>query len=251
MRKADKIKLLSIISISLILFLSGCVDTSVQPIQSSFNFRSQIKIVNLAPNTGSAAVTMAIASGGSNSYDVAYGDESPASGQPFSDVPAGSKTFDISYTNGGSNNFKIVTETDMKMRLFILSDTTNTRSLVKSTQRYVWQTKGSDNGKGLYPADTAQLAFVNGCPDVSVSSLIFHVVPTDTTIADINVSVSKGDFLGGRGYAKVKAGSYSVFVVAGKDTVATMSFNGQSQGRYTAVIYDRLTNIQNKIFTDD
>ncbi len=250
MRKADNIKLLFIISISFIVFLSGCVDTSVQPIQSQFDFRSQVKIVNLAAGTGSATVTidMTQSRGTTIAFGaVAFGEESPANGQPFSDIPAGAKTFKVTYANGGTDNFKLVTETDFKMRLFIVSDTANSKTLVKAAERYIWQGKGTDNGKDLYPADTAQLAFINGCPDVEIAQLIFHGGPTDTT-----VELTKGAFQGGIGYQKVKAGNYTVDVVdVNGTTIATLTFNGQSQGRYTAVIYDRLSSLKNKIFTDD
>ncbi len=251
MQKADKIKLLSLIGISLILFLSGCVDTSVQPIPSSFNFRSQVKIVNLAPGTGSASVSMDIASGGSMQFGpVAFGDEAPTSGQAFSDIPAGAKTFNITYSSGvNSDVFKLVTDTDYKMRLFIVSDTAaNSRDFIKATERYIWQQKGTDNGKKLFPADTAQLALFNGCPDITVDQVIFHNTAGGE---DVSVDVNKGGFKSGMPYQKVAAGNYNVFVVAGSDTVTTISFDAQAQVRSTAVLYDRLSSLKNKIFTDD
>ena len=54
MRKAYKTKLLIVISIFTVVFVAGCVDTSVQPIPNSINYSSQIKVVNLVSGAGTA-----------------------------------------------------------------------------------------------------------------------------------------------------------------------------------------------------
>ena len=55
MNKADRVKLIYFFSISLLIFLYGCIDTNVQVIPSSFDFRSQLKVVNLASKSGTGS----------------------------------------------------------------------------------------------------------------------------------------------------------------------------------------------------
>ena len=57
MRKADKIKLSVMVGVSLLAFVVGCVDTAVQPIPTSIDYKSDVNIVNLAAGTGAGIRT--------------------------------------------------------------------------------------------------------------------------------------------------------------------------------------------------
>ncbi len=185
MKKADRFKLLYFISISLIIFLNGCIDTGVQVIPSSFDLRSQFKIVNLATDVGSASFTVLDAEGNSVATvsSLAFGDEYPGSGQDFVDMPSGSKTFNVTYSASGvaSNAFAKALPTDWKMRIFLTGNAAE-RKLVVSTQRYLEQQKDSDYGKGVYRPDSSSFMIFNATADASVTDVEVKGATVDTTI---------------------------------------------------------------------
>ena len=241
MKKQTTIKLIALVGISLMFLFAGCVDTSVQPIPSHFNFRSQVKVVNLGYANG-ISITMNSQTGGPISFGtIAFGAESPTT-LSFKDVPAGSKTIVAS-----ANTFKFVTGTDLKIRLFIVGNNSTGRVLVKSIERKIWQTKSSPSDKNLYPVDSAYVFFMNGSPDATVDGLIFKGGNTDTTVV-FNKTLKMGE---GASYMKLPAGSGTVYIISGSDTLSTNTYNFKSQSRYTSAIYDVKSNLKFKIYQDD
>lgn len=244
MPKKSYIQILLILGMTLTLLLAGCVDTSVQPIPSSFNFRSEVSLVNFAEGVNSAEFTMSSANGETVSFNtVAYGEASSS----FLDVPAGSKTLMFN-----SESYKFNTEIDKKIRLFVVG-TSADRKVVKFTQRYTFQTKSDPTSSSLYPEGMAGLAFFNGSSDAVVTKVHAVSADVDTMIAYAS-PLETGDF---SNYKYLKAGTFTIDVIAdnglAEDTVIT-SFQTQglsSKGKYTAAIYDVKTNLKNKVLTDD
>ena len=253
MNKADKVKLIYFFSISLLIFLYGCIDTNVQVIPSSFDFRSQLKIVNLASQGG--AVTAKILD--KNKQVVAsasglnVGDEYPGSGVNFLDIPAGTHTFIGSFANGAKPD--TVTESldsDKKVRLFVVEDASGSPSLVKCFQRYTTQLKGSAYGKGLYPADSVSILFFNGVSDSALTSIEIKGTNGAATVFDSTItnSLSTGQFTA---YFKLKAASnYSIIYSIGISSTTTTTFTPLAQSRYSVVVYGSAT-YKSKVYTDD
>ncbi len=240
MHKADKIKLLSLLGISLILFLSGCVDTSVQPIPSSIDYRSQVNFVNLAAGVGSAAVRMDLKSGGSIDFgSLALGNDSPSNS--FKDIPAGAKTFYITYSGGKADTLKTSTETDTKMRLILIGDPSS-RTLVKSVKGYIFATKADTN---IYPKNVAQVAFFNGSPDDTINTV--KVVEGSKT----SVMALPDNLTGSSSYTEFTPDTYTFSVTTGAGSEASKSVTLNSQGRYTVIVYDYLQNLKITVLTDD
>ncbi len=265
MRKADRIKLSVIVGVSLLAFIVGCVDTSVQPIPTSVNYRSQISVVDLTVGTGTATLNVY---GGvpdpdslkknilSIKYDLStsllngsltLGAVAPTTS--YQDVPAGAKLIVVSYSSAATDNFKLTTDTDYKMRLFIIGDNTaGGRTLVKSTERYIFQAPGTSSGDPLFPAGYGWVKFFNGSPDVgTVGDVVVKGGKIDTTFA------FSGDFGKGSGYLKLPSGTAYSFTVRSdkQDTLATFSQTPASQHRYTTVIYDAKASLKTKVLTDD
>lgn len=251
MNKADKFKLLYIFGISLIFFFTGCVDTSVQNIPSSFDFHSQVKIVNLSSNGGAATINVFDVTGAkvASVSSLNVGDEYPGNGQAFLDLQAGSKTFIITYANAPADTFKQVTDTDLRMRFFIVDVNDTTRNIVKSVERYTWQQKNTANGKALFPSDSTSIMFFNSS-DVTVAKIIVKSTSpaVDTTIT---ASLTNGK---GFHYTMFKApGNYTVSFWSASDSLASVSFSPQVQSRYSTVLYGSSikNTLQSKVFTDD
>ena len=243
MPKNSYIRILLTFGMSLAFLMVGCVDTSVQPIPTTLNYRSQVKIVNLAPDVASADFSMTTHAGETISFGtIAYGDESAGA---FKDVPAGSKELQFN-----SESLKVNTEVDKKMRLFVVGANSTDRNIIKVNQRYTFQTKDDPTNSSLYRADTAAIAFANGSSDLAITKIQAVSADADTTLA---IALGYGNVAN---HQYIKAGDYTINIIsktaAGNDTVMT-SFQATlaAKGRYTAVVYDNKASLKNKVFTDD
>ena len=231
-------RLLLIMSIWTVVFITGCVDVSVQPIPNSINYSSQIKVVNLVSGAGTATLTL----NGQSLGSVDFGSEVPGSQLTFLTIPAGSKTLSASFASAASKDFQFAATTDYKIRIFLVG-TAASNDLVTNSQRYIWQTKDSDNGKALFPPDTGQVAFFNGSPDAVLNSVTIN----GTTII-FDSPLEMGD---GAPYIMLKSGSYSFNVLYNDSLHTTFDYNLGAKDRYTAVIYDAAASIKNAVFVDD
>jgi hypothetical protein len=238
MRIPYKTKLLMAVSICTLIFIAGCVDVSVQSIPPSIDYSSQIKIVNLVSGAGTATLTL----NGQSLGAADFGSEVPGS-LAFLTIPSGNKTLAASFTTATSKNFQFAAATDYKIRIFLVG-TAASNELVTNYQRYIWQTKDSDNGRALFPADTGQVAFFNGSPDATLNSV---TIDSATTI-EFDTPLAMGD---GVTYTKLKSGSASFDVLYNDSLHVTFNYTLESKGRYTAVIYDAATSIKNAVFIDD
>jgi len=231
-------RLLLIMSIWTVVFITGCVDVSVQPIPNSINYSSQIKVVNLVSGAGTATLTL----NGQSLGSVDFGSEVPGPQLAFLTIPAGSKTLSASFASAASKDFQFAATTDYKIRIFLVG-TAASNDLVTNSQRYIWQTKDSDNGKALFPPDTGQVAFFNGSPDAVLNSVTIN----GTTII-FDSPLEMGD---GAPYIMLKSGSYSFNVLYNDSLHTTFDYNLGAKDRYTAVIYDAAASIKNAVFVDD
>src|SRR4030067_77841 len=185
-------RLLLIMSIWTVVFITGCVDVSVQP------------------------------------------------------IPAGSKTLSASFTSAASKDFQFAAASDYKIRIFLVG-TAASNDLVTHTQRYIWQTKDSDNGKALFPPDTGQVTFFNGSPDAVLKSVTINNA-TDTTTITFDSPLEMGD---GAPYITLKSVSYSYCLLYDDSLHTTFDYNLGAKDRYTAVISDAASSIKNTVFVDD
>ena len=242
MRIPYKTKLLLAMSICTLIFIAGCVDTSVQSIPPSIDYSSQIKIVNLVTGAGTATLTL----NGQSLGTADFGSEVPGSQSTFLTVPSGNKTLSASFVSAANKNFQFAAATDYKIRIFLVG-TGASNELVANYQRYIWQTPGSANGNALFPADTGQVAFFNGSPDAVLNRVIINGT---THIDTVNFAspLAMGD---GVTYTKLKSGSASFDVLYNDSLHVTFNYTLESKGRYTAVIYDAATSIKNAVFIDD
>jgi len=235
-------RLLLTMSIWTVVFIAGCVDVSVQPIPNSVNYSSQIKVVNLVSGAGTATLTL----NGQSLGSVDFGSEVPGPQLTFLTIPAGSKTLSASFTSAASKDFQFAATTDYKIRIFLVG-TAASNDLVTHTQRYIWQTKDSDNGKALFPPDTGQVTFFNGSPDAVLKSVTINNA-TDTTTITFDSPLEMGD---GAPYIMLKSGSYSFNVLYNDSLHTTFDYTLGAKDRYTAVIYDAASSIKNTVFVDD
>ncbi len=245
MLKNNGLKIVIFLGIGLLLFLASCVDTSVNPIPSSFDFKSQVNIVNLAEGVSQAAVSLKSKDGSTDNFGpVAFGAESPAGS--FKEVSAGTKTIIFNHNNT-TEKFQFSAETDKKMRVFVYGPA-GERDIYRHVERYIFQTKDAENNEHLYPKDSAQVAFFNGSSDAVVAGLEAVGGGVDTLL-----SFAKDTKMGmAAPYSQLKAGSYTFYVIsAASDTLTSFSAKLESKKRYTAVVYDVIANIKTKVFTDD
>ncbi len=257
MNKADKFKLLYIFGISLIFYFIGCVDTSVQNIPTSIDYHSQLQIVNLDALNGAATINIVNTEGTveGSTGQLNIGDAYPADGQPFMDIPSGTKTFNVSYTSGATATYRLTIDTERKIRLLLINPDAASTNLLKGDVRYTWQDKNSANAGNLYPADSASISFLNFTPDVSVSDVSVNGDPLG-----ISLGIAKGS-----GYSLFGAGDYTIAflqdttgfasdttgLIPGEPTLATGSISAQSKGRYSAILYGTAGNYKAKVYTDD
>ncbi len=244
MPKNSYIRILLTFGMSLAVLMVGCVDTSVQPIPTTLNYRSQVKIVNLAPDIASAEFSLTTHAKETISFGtIAYGDESSGD---FKDIPAGSKELKFN-----SESLKVNTEVDKKMRLFVVGATPADRNIIKVNQRYIFQTKDDPTNKSLYRPDTAAIAFANGTSDVAITKIQAVAGDVDTTLS---IALGVGSVAN---HQYIKAGDYTISIMSNNkagdaDSVLTsFQANLSAKGRYTAIIYGSKAGLHNKVFTDD
>lgn len=244
MRYLYKPKLLLVVSICTIIFIAGCVDTSVQTIPNSVNYSSQIKIVNLVSGAGTATLTL----NGQALGSVDFGNEIPGATSDFLTIPSGSKTLSATFAGAAAKSYKFAATTDYRIRIFLFG-TGASNDLFSSSQRYIWQTKNSSGAGDLFPADTGQVAFFNGSPDAKLNS--FKAVETSGT------DTISGSFGGGLEtgkmdpYRKFKAGTYAFNVLYNDSLHATFNHTLGAKSRYTAALYDAAATLKNSVLTDD
>ena len=129
MNKKRKIKYPTLfLGIILTLFLTSCVDTSVQNIEPQ-DYRSQVRFVNDVPNEA-AAVTL----DGSQVGTLQTGETSS-----YRETTSGSHDVLASYTTGPNAEGRLVFETDYKITVTVIEDTSGNRFLVKTIDGYIWQ----------------------------------------------------------------------------------------------------------------
>lgn len=231
-------RLLVTISICAVVFIAGCVDTDVNPIPPSIDYQSQMKVVNLVQGAGTATLTL----NGQSLGTVDFGSETPGSSSAFLTIPSGSKTVAASFASVNSQNYRFAATTEYKMRVFLVGTTAGSVSFVQN-QRYIWQTKDSPNGAELFPADTGWVAFFNGSPDATISTI--EIDGEDSHLGSLETGV-------GTSYVQLPAGNHTFDVYYNDDADhITFDIAVTSTGRYTAAIYDVAASIKNAVFVDD
>ncbi|RPI71476.1 MAG: hypothetical protein EHM47_10130 [Ignavibacteriales bacterium] len=120
----SKNKLLFLVSMAMLIYLSGCVDTSVENI-SPQDYKSSVRFENEA----GAAATIAV--DGSQVSTVASGQMSS-----YVEVNSGSRNIQATYPSGQNINESISLETDLRITISIVEDSTGARSLVKHIDGY-------------------------------------------------------------------------------------------------------------------
>jgi len=242
MLKYNKKLILFLIPISFLLFLVSCVDTDVQPIPSEFNFESEINVVNLAPNT----LTVSVVSTHDNGADINYGEimSGAESGSSFTKLPSGAKALLLN----ANDTLKFVADTDRKIRVFVVFDSTNGYDFIKSVLRYTWQTDKSDTV--VYSSDYAQIAFVNGSSENQLDSLwCFGEISPDST-AD-SLYTSGFGYTDKIGYGKFAPGHYKFYAISGGDTLSTAESDFNALSKYTVAFYDENSTLKSEVYVDD
>jgi len=237
MRIPFKNKLLVLLLLGIMVYVGGCVDTSVQTIPDSVNYTSQVQIVNLVSDGGTATITLNNQSLGTLNLGAEY----PTSS--FMDIPSGNKVMSVNYSSGSTGQYRFAADTEYRMRVFLIGAASSTE-VVKKLQRYVWQTKDSQNGATLFPADTGQVSFFNGSAMASINSI------TPSGADEIHFDTPLG--LGGtHPYTKLPAGNYQFTVLYNDSLETTIDYTLGSKGRYTVIFYDNGGSLQNKVLVDD
>ena len=121
----NKNNLLFLIGIALLMFVSGCVDTSVENI-SPKDYRSDVRFNNQVPGVD-ATITIdnsqvgTVPSGGESAYF---------------EASSGSRNIAATYSSGSNVSQVMTLETDFKITITIVEDTLGVRSFVKSLDGY-------------------------------------------------------------------------------------------------------------------
>jgi hypothetical protein len=232
-------RLLAAISICTVVFIAGCVDTDVNPIPSSIDYQSQMKVVNLVQGAGTATVTL----NGQSLGAVDFGSETPGSSAAFLTIPSGNKTLNASFASVTAQSYRFAATTEYKFRVFLVGTAASNELVVKS-QRYIWQTKDSENGKALFPEGMGQIALFNGSPDAVISS----VTMTGPDTVTVTETMAMG---GSTPYTMLEVGDYTIDVLYNDTEHLIFNYSVASKGRYTAAIYDVAASIKNAVFVDD
>jgi hypothetical protein len=241
MRIPFKNKLLVLVLLGIMVYVGGCVDTSVQTIPDSIDYRSQIKIVNLVSGGGTATLTLNNQSLGT----LDFGNELPNSSTAFLDIPSGNKVLSVNYSADSLREYRFAADTEYKLRVYLVG-TPGSAQVVKNLQRYVWQSKDSQNGVALFPSDTGHVAFFNGSPDAAINSIAING-PSITEV-EFDNALELGQSYP---YSKLKAGNYTFTVVFNDSLETNFDYNVGAKGRYTVVFYNDAANMQNKVLVDD
>lgn len=241
MRIPFKNKLLVLMFLSIIVYIGGCVDTSVQTIPDSINYQSQIKIVNLVSGGGIATITLNNQSLGT----LDFGNEYPNSSNAFLEIPSGNKVLSVNYSADSLREYRFAADTEYRLRIYLVG-TPGSAQVVKNLQRYIWQTKDSQNGATLFPTDTGHVAFFNGSLDATINGV--NIYGPDTLEIEFETALELAQ---GYQYSKLKAGSYTFNVLYNDSLETTLNYTVGSKGRYTVVLYDNAANLQNKVLVDD
>ncbi len=229
MRIPDKVKYLLVLCSGLLFFVTGCVDTSVQTIPPQIVYNSQVNFTNLVTGGGTATLSL----NGQSMGTLGFGEETGNK-----TVQAGSKTLSVNYASASDQQYQFSTETDYKFRIFIVG-TGASSTVIKNTQRYIDQTPD-------IPSDSALVTFFNGSPGDTVLS--FDI--TGPQAANTGSGLTLGDFSSTSTFAP---GDYTVNVTyASIDTLSkTFNYTIEKAHKYTAVVYDTLSTLKFKVFTDD
>ncbi|AFH48879.1 Hypothetical protein IALB_1168 [Ignavibacterium album JCM 16511] len=200
-----------------------------------------MKVVNLATGAGSASLTL----NGQSLGSVTFGGELPGSQEAFLTIPSGSKSLVASFDNGSSKSFRFSATTDYKFRAFLVGSAADTTgpSLVIVNQRYIWQTKDSENGKPLFPADTAWISVFNGSPDITVNSIKIG--------ADVNEFSTPLELGKNSTYLKNAAGNVTIEITYNNTEILSFSYDLSAKSRYTIVLYDVSANLKYAVLLDD
>ncbi|MDW8108094.1 MAG: hypothetical protein RMJ81_00385 [Candidatus Kryptonium sp.] len=221
-----------------IVVFNSCVDTSVQNI-TTIDYKSQVQFVNLAIGVGGISIKV----DGESFGTVAFSEQMPS----YREVPSGAKKVVVDYENPRIPNdtFSIVFDTERKMRVFIIGDTT-TRTFVKADERYIWQTKDSKEGSHLFPADTFQVRVFHGVRGGrSVDSVRVRVGTRDTTIAFPLAYSRVSSYIKFR----VVGVPYTFIARSGRDSLTSVVINPEAKRRYTVILYD--SPMKSKALIDD
>lgn len=219
-------------------FFAGCMDTSVNPIPGSINYSSQMKVVNLVTGASSANITL----DGQALGSVSFGGEIPGSGSGFLTIPSGSRNLVAVFDNGQPKNLRFSATTEYKFRTFLIG-TANAPSLVVVNQRYIWQTKDSQHGQKLFPADTAWISIFNGSPDVSIKSIS---VGNKLTEFGTPLEIGKGS-----AYLKNAAGTFTVTITYNNTQTLSFDYSFNAKNRYTVALYDAAAQLKHTVLVDD
>lgn len=250
MRIPYKTRLLIAISVLTVVFIAGCVDTSVNPLPNNVDYSSQISIANLVSGAGAANLTL-----NSQSLGTAdLGSEYPGI-LPFLTVPSGNKVLSVSFATAPVQTYKFAAISLYKQRIYLVGTAAKSEAF-SVLQRYARQTIDSPTDAYLYPVDTASVTLFNGSPDAKINSV---TIGGNKTTFTTPLVMGKGV-----AYTKLAAGSYDfafniTFKVALTDTTSmdstmnTTPFNYTvvSQGRYSVALYDSAANLQHAVFIDD
>jgi hypothetical protein len=213
----------------------------VESIPNSITYYSQIKFTNLVSGASAATLTL----NGQSVGSVNFGSETPDPQSAFLTTTSGSKSLLVDFGSLDTIH-QFAATTEYKIRVFLVG-TTGSNELIANSQRYIWQTKDSDHGKALFPADTGQVALFNGSPDAVLNSVTFNGT-SDTTTVEFDSPLAMGE---GVGYTKLKSGSYTIDVLYNDTLHVTFNSTLAAKGRYTAVLYDAAASLKNAVFIDD
>lgn len=232
-------RLLMTAGICAVVFIAGCVDTSVNPIPKSVDYQSQLKVVNFVSGAGAANLTM----NGKSLGSAAFGAEVPGSSTGFLTVGSGSKSLSTTFGSAAAKTYKFALATDYKYRVFLVG-TAAKNDVYTGAQRYIFQTKDSPGAKNLFLSDTGLVTLFNGSPDATL----------DSVSVDGAAAISLGGVGAGatsKQALKLRTGAHSLRIVCSGTTSVTVPVTAASKGRYTVAVYDTLASLKGSVFIDD